>query len=155
MTPEIKQRIQQIRQGKVPKGYKKTKEGIIPNEWNMCTGNSIFSYIRNGFVGTVTPYYVSEGHKYVQGNNIKNGKIISTNLMYVNDEFYNKYTNSILKENDIVVVQSGDIGACAVVNKEYDKANCHALIIMTPYKTIDSEYIAYLLNSNIGKQMIE
>lgn len=35
MTPEIKQRIQQIRQGKTPKGYKKTKEGIIPNEWNV------------------------------------------------------------------------------------------------------------------------
>ena len=33
MTPEIKQRIQQIRQGKTPKGYKKTKEGILPDIW--------------------------------------------------------------------------------------------------------------------------
>ncbi len=35
MTPEIKQRIQQIRQGKTPKGYKKTKVGVIPSEWSV------------------------------------------------------------------------------------------------------------------------
>ncbi len=33
MTPQIKQRIEQIRRGEVPEGYKKTKSGIVPNEW--------------------------------------------------------------------------------------------------------------------------
>lgn len=33
MKPEIKQRIEQIRRGKVPDGYKKTKAGIIPDMW--------------------------------------------------------------------------------------------------------------------------
>ena len=33
MTPEIKQRIEQIRRGKVPKGYKRTKAGIMPLDW--------------------------------------------------------------------------------------------------------------------------
>ncbi len=35
MTPEIKNRIEQIRRGEVPEGYKKTKAGIIPNEWEL------------------------------------------------------------------------------------------------------------------------
>lgn len=35
MTPEIKTRIEQIRQGEVPKGYKKTKAGILPADWNV------------------------------------------------------------------------------------------------------------------------
>lgn len=35
MTPEVKQRIEQIRQGIVPEGYKKTESGIIPNEWRV------------------------------------------------------------------------------------------------------------------------
>lgn len=35
MTPEIKQRIEQIRRGEVPEGYKKTKAGIIPYEWKV------------------------------------------------------------------------------------------------------------------------
>jgi type I restriction enzyme S subunit len=36
MRYEIKQRIEQIRRGEVPAGYKKTKAGIIPNEWELC-----------------------------------------------------------------------------------------------------------------------
>ena len=33
MTQQIKQRIEQIRRGEVPEGYKKTKVGIVPEEW--------------------------------------------------------------------------------------------------------------------------
>ena len=33
MTPQIKQRIEQIWRGEVPSGYKKTKIGVVPNEW--------------------------------------------------------------------------------------------------------------------------
>ena len=33
MTPEVKERIDQLRHGIVPEGYKKTKAGIVPAEW--------------------------------------------------------------------------------------------------------------------------
>ena len=33
MTPQVKQRIEQIRRGEVPEGYKKTKAGIMPLDW--------------------------------------------------------------------------------------------------------------------------
>ena len=33
MTPQIKQRIEQIRRGEVPEGYKRTKAGVVPVEW--------------------------------------------------------------------------------------------------------------------------
>ena len=35
MTPAVKDRIEQIRHGNVPDGYKKTESGIIPNEWRV------------------------------------------------------------------------------------------------------------------------
>ena len=35
MNPKIKQRIEQIRRGEVPDGYKKTKAGVIPEEWEV------------------------------------------------------------------------------------------------------------------------
>lgn len=35
MTPEIKIRIEQIRRGEVPKGYKKKKAGILPADWDV------------------------------------------------------------------------------------------------------------------------
>ena len=33
MTPQIKQRIEQIQRGEVPEGYKRTKAGVVPVEW--------------------------------------------------------------------------------------------------------------------------
>ena len=35
MTPNIKHRIEQIRREEVPEGYKKTKHGVLPNEWTV------------------------------------------------------------------------------------------------------------------------
>ena len=35
MTPEIKQRIERIRRGEQPEGYKKTKAGILPADWDL------------------------------------------------------------------------------------------------------------------------
>ena len=35
MTPEIKQRIEQMRCGEQPEGYKKTKAGILPADWDV------------------------------------------------------------------------------------------------------------------------
>lgn len=37
MTPEVKERIEQIRHGIVPEGYKKTKAGIVPEDWTEYT----------------------------------------------------------------------------------------------------------------------
>ena len=35
MRIEIKQRIEQIRRGEVPDGYKKSPFGILPNDWKI------------------------------------------------------------------------------------------------------------------------
>lgn len=43
MKPEIKQRIEQIRRGKVPEGYKKGKLGIVPEEWNETSFSTLFT----------------------------------------------------------------------------------------------------------------
>ena len=43
MTPEIKERIDQIRHGIVPEGYKKGKLGIVPAEWNEVPFSTLFT----------------------------------------------------------------------------------------------------------------
>lgn len=43
MKQEIKQRIEQINNGIVPEGYKKTKLGVIPYGWEVCHLNYLFS----------------------------------------------------------------------------------------------------------------
>ena len=43
MNNEIKNRIEQIKNGKVPKGYKRGKIGIVPEEWEEVTFSSLFT----------------------------------------------------------------------------------------------------------------
>lgn len=42
MKPEIKQRIEQIKAGQVPDGYKKTKIGVVPLEWKDVHFGDLF-----------------------------------------------------------------------------------------------------------------
>ncbi len=43
MTPQIKQRLDQIQRGEVPKGYKRTKIGIVPTDWEETRFKRMFS----------------------------------------------------------------------------------------------------------------
>lgn len=43
MTPEVKKRIEQIRQGIVPEGYKKGKIGVVPIKWNDVPFSTLFT----------------------------------------------------------------------------------------------------------------
>lgn len=43
MTPEIKQRIKQIRRGEVPVGYIKTASGVAPANWTRYTFGDIYT----------------------------------------------------------------------------------------------------------------
>jgi len=43
MTPQIKQRIDQLRHYSAPEGYKKTKSGIIPADWTTYTLGDIYT----------------------------------------------------------------------------------------------------------------
>lgn len=43
MTPEVKKRIEQIRQGIVPEGYKKGRIGIVPIKWNEVPFSTLFT----------------------------------------------------------------------------------------------------------------
>jgi len=45
MTSIVKQRIEQIRCGEVPAGYKKTKLGVIPSEWEETRFKNMFSHL--------------------------------------------------------------------------------------------------------------
>ena len=43
MKKELKQRIEKIQRGEVPEGYKKTKLGVVPNEWEDTLFSDLFT----------------------------------------------------------------------------------------------------------------
>ena len=47
MTQQIKSRIEQIRRGEVPDGYKKTEVGIVPVEWDEIKLSDVLKKQKN------------------------------------------------------------------------------------------------------------
>ena len=47
MNEEIKERLEQIRRGELPDGYKRTKAGIIPEVWKVRQFADVFQFISN------------------------------------------------------------------------------------------------------------
>ena len=132
-----------------------TNSELFPKSTVASLGE-LFPFIRNGFVGTVTPFFTSQenGVRYLQGTNIHDGKISDETAFYVTQAFNQKHSKNILKSNDILVVQSGHVGECAVVGDNYAGSNCHALIIMSNGGECASDYICQYINSDDEKKKI-
>ena len=117
--------------------------------WEEKKLEDIFNTIRNAFVGTATPYYVENGHFYLESNNIKNGEINKNSQIFINDEFYYKQQDKWLKTNDLVMVQSGHVGHCAVIPEELNNVAAHALIMFSNYKSEANPYfLSYQFQTN-------
>lgn len=139
------------------KRYQKYKDsglewlGEIPEEWKVMRIASFSSKITNGYVGPTREILVECGVKYIQSLYIKNNKIVFDNKYFVSEEWSKQHNNSILHEDDVLVVQTGDIGQVAVVPEEFTGANCHALIIIQTIKNhILGRYLSLILNSDYG-----
>ena len=105
--------------------------------------SDIYQSIGNAFVGTATPFYVENGHFYLESNNVKDGQINHNTEIFINDEFYEKQKDKWLHTGDMVMVQSGHVGHAAVIPEELDNTAAHALIMFKNPK-IKSE--PYFLN---------
>lgn len=124
-------------------------------DWERTSLGDYFDPIRNGFVGTATPHYTtSDGIRYLQGRNIKQGRIEADNLIYITIEFHSRQRKSHLKTGDILMVQSGHVGECAVVGSDFAGTNCHALVILTPKGKPSSDFFAHYFYSPIGELSI-
>lgn len=116
-----------------------------------------FPFIRNGFVGTVTPFFTEMEHgvRYLQGTNIHNGVISDNEVYFVTKEFHQKHIRTELKADDIIMVQSGHVGESAVVGEKYKGANCHALIVISNGGKCDSRFVNYYFQSTEGKNKLK
>ena len=119
--------------------------------------DTIFPNIRNGFVGTVTKYFTTreKGIRYLEGTNIHNGIISDNEELYVTREFHQKHIKNELKADDILMVQSGHIGECAVVGEKYKGANCHALIIMSNGGNCLSKFYVHYFHTAEGMRHLK
>jgi type I restriction enzyme S subunit len=98
--------------------------------------SEVTNRITNGYVGPIKDVYVEEGIPYLLARHIRDNKLEFDGRTFINAEFNAKNSKSILKVDDVLLVQSGHIGHSAVVGKSHEGHNCHALIVLTPAEQV-------------------
>ena len=136
--------------------YPKLRFKGFDDAWEQRKLSDIYQNINNAFVGIATPYYVTEGHFYLESNNVKDGQINRNTEVFINDEFYQKQKDKWLHTGDMVMVQSGHVGHAAVIPEELDNTAAHALIMFKNPKTkIDPYFLNYQYQTHKSKKKIE
>lgn len=100
MNKQIKQRIDQIKNGEVPQGYKKTKIGIVPNDWEeKHLKNYSVRITRKNTENNTNVLTISAQHGLINQNKFFNKEVASENksnyyLIEKGEFAYNKsYSN--------------------------------------------------------------
>ena len=120
MTPQIKQRIEQIRRGEIPEGYKKTKVGIVPEEWEEgFLGNYIQEYKELSNDIEKYPVYSSSRQGLIpQSLYFDNREAVETNLGYkIVPNGYVTYRH--LSDDDLFHFNVNNTGGEILVSSEY------------------------------------
>ena len=128
--------------------------GEIPKEWKVVLLQSLSESIRNGYVGPTRDLFKDEGVMYIQSLHLKDGAIdFDRHHYYVSEDWANKHPK--IYKDDLLIVQTGDIGQVAVVTPEYNGCNCHALIIVVLKAELCLPlFISYYLRSSVGKELL-
>ena len=126
--------------------------GQVPEHWEVNTISQSSRKITNGYVGPTRDILVESGIPYVQATHIKNGKVNFDNAYFVTEPWSQKHAKSILKKDDVLIVQTGaGTGDVGLVLEEQEGYNCHALIIVQPVKKrMSGEFLSSVLSSSYG-----
>ena len=140
MTPEVKQRIEQIRQGIVPEGYKKTESGIIPNEWRVGQVSKCieeYKFFSND-ISHIPVYSSSRKGLVPQSDYYNQREAVETNLGYkVVPQGYVTYRH--MSDDDVFHFNINKTGENVLVSSEYP--------VFTSSDNCDLSFLILVLNN--------
>ena len=95
-----------------------------------------------------TPKYTDSGIKFVSVENI-NGLYNSNK--FISEVDFNANYRTKPQKNDVLMTRIGDVGSCAIVDKDEPLAYYVSLALLRPKSNVISGYVKYILESRVGK----
>jgi type I restriction enzyme S subunit len=128
----------------------------LPKGWRVVHLSQSLRELTNGYVGPTRDILRDEGVMYVQSLHIKGGKIDFHRHPFFVDRTWHAARRRIhLREGDVLIVQTGDIGQVAVVPKGFGDASCHALqIARVRPDLISGRFLGEYLRTPFGYQSL-
>lgn len=100
-----------------------------------------------GHVGSMKNEYIERGIPFLRSQNVRENRFDPLGLKYISREFHNILNKSQLKQEDIVIVRSGNVGTACVITGILEEANSSDLVIIKNPYLANSKLIAYYFNS--------
>ena len=141
---KIKDRIEQIRQGIVPEGYKKTRIGIIPEEWDVKALGDIAKVVSGGTPKTTIDEYWNGTVMWATPTDITSSKkYIFNTERAITQLGLEKSSAKILPRNSILMTSRATIGEMAI--NKVPMATNQGFKSLVPNKHTNYEYLYFLL----------
>lgn len=128
--------------------------GQVPEHWVVKRLKHISPRIGVGLVINPSHYVQDEGVYFLFGGDVVEYGFRLTKTRKMSNENSLKLLQSRLKENDLVCVRVGYPGVTAVIPKELEGCNCASMMVIRR-GSFDSSWLAYCMNSEIGKKQVE
>jgi len=89
-------------------------------------------------------------HRYIRATDIKDGIVLTENLVYVPDDVWPVISRYVVNEGDVVITIAGTIGQVGVIPNSLDGVNLteNAAKIVVNRKLVRSSYLGMLLGSS-------
>nr|WP_294678311.1 restriction endonuclease subunit S [uncultured Blautia sp.] len=105
-----------------------------------------------GFVGESTNEYVDNGIPYLRMQNIRPMKVISDNLIYINEEFHKKIRKAHVFTDDVVISRVGiNRGMTAVIPPEYNNSSIGNAVIIRKSEKFNSVFLSAYITYVYGQ----
>lgn len=110
-----------------------------------------------GIANSATHAYADTGIVMLRNQNIKDGYLDDSDLVFIKPEFAENYSTKSLEENDILVTRTGYPGvACLVPSKYVGCQTFTTLIVRLKHDVnIRPAFVCSYINSIYGKQFVD
>ena len=127
---------------------------FLPTGWSWVSTDQLFWFITSGSRGWAK-YYVDKGAVFLRIGNLDHDSIILdlADIQHVQPPLGTEGTRTRVKNNDILISITADVGMIAVIPEKFGEAYINQHVSLArPVEAVYSSYIAWFLASRLGQQ---
>ncbi len=132
----------------------KVEDDTLPKSWKLSHGEDVFEFITSGSRGWAE-YYSEKGNLFVRVTNLDYDTIkintIPSKNKYVTPPKNAEGTRTKVRNNDILISITGDVGMVGLVEENFGEAYINQHVCLArPRSEFYSKYIAYFISAKNG-----
>ena len=94
------------------------------------------------------------GHIYIRVSDMKNGTVLTDNLLFVPNDIYDSISKYIINKEDVYITVAGTIGRVGKIPSELDGANLTENADRLVFSSVNQDWLIQTLDSPLIKEQI-